>query len=174
MPMTKQGKTQLKTQLAEKLSKANTVVLTEYRGLTVEQLSVLRNNLRESGAEYKIAKNRVFKLATGESEQFKALSDELIGPIGTVFVYGDSAQAAKVLVEFEKEHNNLNIKSGVMDGDAIGIDDLKAISNLPSKEVLLGQIVGSLVAPHRGILGVLSGNARELLQVLNAIKDTKQ
>ena len=77
------------------------------------------------------------------------------------------------MLEFSKGHGNLKVTAGHMEGAVLSAEELKAIADLPSKEVLLGQIVGSIVAPHRGLLGVLNGVSRNLVQVINAIKDKK-
>ena len=76
-------------------------------------------------------------------------------------------------MDFEKDHPSFKVAGGVVDSSAVGPAELKALADLPSKDVLLGQIVGSLVAPHRGLMGVMNGVSRQLVQVINAIKDTK-
>ncbi|SME87962.1 50S ribosomal protein L10 [Pseudobacteriovorax antillogorgiicola] len=172
--MDRQGKEQLKNDLAEKFSKSSAVIVAEYRGMTVEEVTDLRVKLREVSAEFKVIKNRIAKKAIeAEVTDMKDLSDKLVGPIGIVCAYGDSAQATKTVLEFAKGNPNLKVTAGHMEGSVVNTDELKAIADLPSKEVLLGQIVGSLVAPHRGLLGVLNGVSRNLVQVINAIKDKK-
>lgn len=172
--MNREGKVQLKNEIAEKLGKANAVILAEYRGLSVGELTDLRVELRKSDAEFKVNKNRIFKRALEEDrKEFESLKDELVGPVGTVFVYGDTAQATKSLLEFNKGHENLKVKCGFMDGQSVDESALKAIADLPSREVLLGQIVGSLASPSRGLVTTLSGVARNLVYVINAIKEKK-
>ena len=172
--MDRSGKEQLRTAVAEQIKKSNALIVAEYRGMTVAEMTDLRVKLRESEAEFKVIKNRVAKKAIeGELENLKEFSSSFTGPIGVVYAYGDSAQATKTVLEFAKGNPKLVIKSGHMDGEQVNIDELKAIADLPSKDVLMGQIVGSLVAPHRGLLGVLNGVSRNLVQVINAIKDTK-
>ena len=176
--MNRQGKVQLKTELVERLGKANAVILAEYRGLTVAQLTELREELRKSDAEFKVSKNRLLKIAINEDdknkESFNSLLDHLTGPMGAVYVYGDAAAVAKSVLKFGETNEAFQVKAGVMDGEAVNKAQLKAISDLPSKEVLLGQIVGSLISPHRGLVTVLSGVHRNLVQVLAAIRDKKQ
>jgi len=174
MGMERAGKTKLKEELAERLTRADAVVLTEYRGMTVGEVEDLRNKLRDTGAEFKIAKNRLVKLAVKESDNYKDLEGELTGPTGLVFMYEDAAAASKAVLEFNKGNEKFVVKSGIMDGKALTPADMKALADLPSKDVLLGQIVGSLVSPHRGLVTTLSGVSRNLVQVINAIKDTKQ
>ena len=172
--MDRSGKEQLRTQVAEQIQKSNALIVAEYRGMTVGEMTDLRVKLRESQAEFRVLKNRVAKKAmTGELEGLKGFSDGFTGPVALVYAFGDSAQATKTVLDYAKENPKLIVKSGHMDGEQVNVDELKAIADLPSKEVLLGQIVGSLVAPHRGLLGVLNGVSRNLVQVINAIKDTK-
>lgn len=174
MPMTYKAKEALRGEIGEKFNKASAAIIAEYRGLTVEEITELRVQLRESEAEFTILKNRVAKKAMeDECKDSNELSGDLTGPVGAVFVYGDPAQATKSVLEFAKAKDNFSVKSGMMDGKVVSIDDLKAIASLPSKEVLLAKIVGSLVSPHRGLVTVLSGVPRNLVQVINAIKDTK-
>lgn len=172
--MDRAGKAKLKDEIGERLSRADAVVLTEYRGLTVDEVSQLRSKLRECGAEYKVSKNRIAKLAVRETENFKDLEDQLTGPVGLVYMYEDPAAASKAVLEFGKGNEKFVIRDGMMDGKPLTKNDMKALADLPSKEVLLGQIVGSLVSPHRGLVTTLSGVSRNLVQVINAIKDTKQ
>lgn len=172
--MDRQGKSQLREALAERFEKSNAVIVTEYRGLTVEEVTKLRVKLREVSAEFKVIKNRIaIKAIEKESKDYEGLAEKLKGPVGIVCAYGDSAQATKTVLEFAKSHPKLVVTAGQMEGEVVDQAQLKAIADLPSKEVLLGQIVGSIVAPHRGLLGVLNGVSRNLVQVLNAIKDKK-
>ncbi len=172
--MDRQGKIQLRQSFSEKFKKSNALIIAEYRGLTVAEVTELRVKLRDASAEFKVIKNRVAKKAVeSDAEELKDLSDGFVGPVGLVCAYGDSAQATKTVLDFAKDHPNLVVKAGHMDGSLVSTDELKAIADLPSKEVLMGQIVGSIVAPHRGLLGVLNGVSRNLVQVLNAIKEKK-
>lgn len=175
MAMDRAQKAALRDNLAERFEKANGAVVAEYRGLTVAELTELRTKLRASGAEFKVLKNRVAKKAIeAKSPKTAAILNDLKGPIGLVLINGDFAAATKSLLEFGKERAELfKITAGVMDAKRVSFEDLKAISELPSKEVLLGRIVGTLVSPHRGLLNVLNGVPRNLVQVINAIKDKK-
>ena len=96
-----------------------------------------------------------------------------MGPVGIVYLNGDIAAGAKVAVEFAKDHDKFVVSSGLLDGELVSVAEIETISDLPSKDVLLAQILGSLIAPHKGIMGILNGVPRSLVQVVNAIKDTK-
>lgn len=164
----------LRAEAGDRFNKASGALVAEYRGLTVAELTDLRIKLREAGAEFKVTKNRVLKKAIElDAQESGELADKLVGPVGVVFLNGDVAAGAKVAVEFAKNHDNFVVTGGLMDGALVSNDEIKAISDLPSKEVLLGQILGSLTAPHKGIMNILNGVPRNLVQVINAIKDTK-
>jgi len=172
--MSKTAKLALKDEIAGRLKKANAAIIAEYRGLTVAELTELRVKLRESKSEFRVIKNRVAKVAiTQDVPDAAPIADKLKGPIGLVIVYGDAAQAAKSLVEFGKDKEAFKVTAGVLDGKGVSAADLKAISELPSRDVLMARLVGTLVAPHRNLLGVLSAVPRDLVQVINAIKEKK-
>ena len=173
--MDRLGKEELRKESASYLDKASGVILAEYRGLSVAEVTELRVELKKVDASVKVIKNRLVKKAIEVDgvDGYDSLNDLLKGPICTIFAYGDAAAACKAVLEFGKNHPNFKISGGVVDKSAVTAEDLKALADLPSKEVLLGQIVGSLVAPHRGLLGVMNGVSRQLVQVINAIKDTK-
>ena len=175
MAMTKAAKAALKDKVADRLKTANSAIIAEFRGLTVQELTDLRVKLRASKAEFKVIKNRIAKVALkdGNLPAIAPVSDRLRGPVGIVIVYGDPAAAAKAVLEFGKDKENFKVTGGVFDGKPVSPAELKIVADLPSKEVLLARIIGTLVSPHRGILGVLSGVPRQLVYAINAIKDQK-
>jgi large subunit ribosomal protein L10 len=174
MAMDRKGKEALREVAEGRFEKANAAIVAEYRGLTVASLTELRKALKKVNGEFRIVKNRVAKKAVlGKAGTAKEIADSLKGPIGIAFLYGDAAAGAKALTEFEKSNELFKITAGVMDSKKLSSRDVAAIASLPSKEVLLGQIVGLLVSPHRGLLGVLNGVPRNLVQVINAIKEKK-
>ena len=169
-----QEKEALRVQSAEKLGKASGVILAEYRGLSAGEIAQLRVELRKVDAQAEVIKNRIVRKAVEKDKpEYGSLSELLKGPLCTIFAYGDAAAACKTVLDFEKDHPSFKVAGGVVDSSAVGPAELKALADLPSKDVLLGQIVGSLVAPHRGLMGVMNGVSRQLVQVINAIKDTK-
>jgi large subunit ribosomal protein L10 len=175
MALDKKGKAVLRTQFAEKFEKANAAIVAEYRGLTVAELTTLRRSLKQAGADFKVTKNRVAKKALENIEKIKPITQHLKGAVGVVLIYGDAAKAAKALVDFQKDapEGKFTVTGGVMESKAVSAADLAAIASLPSKEVLLGQLLGLLKSPHRGIVTVLSGVPRNVVQVINAIKEKK-
>jgi large subunit ribosomal protein L10 len=174
MAMDRKGKEALREVAEGRFGKANAAIVAEYRGLTVAKLTELRKALQKVNGEFRIVKNRVAKKAVlGKAESAKEIADNLKGPVGIAFLYGDAAAGAKALTDFEKGNELFKITAGVMDSRKLSSKEVAAIASLPSKEVLLGQIVGLLVSPHRGLLGVLNGVPRNLVQVINAIKEKK-
>lgn len=136
--------------IAEKMSNAKSVVITEYRGLTVEKFEALRGQLREQGCELMVLKNNISRRAA-ESVGYNGLTTDLKGPNGVVFAFEDSVSAAKVLHGFAKKNPKLVVKSGVVDGDFYEPAQIKEIASLPNKEVLLAMFATQLYAPLRDL-----------------------
>ena len=134
--------------IAEKMSRAKSLVIAEYQGLTVEQTEALRDLLRDAGCEIIVIKNNISKRAAQEVG-FADLTQDLHGPNGVVFAYEDSIAAAKVLYAFAKKNKKIVIKAGVVDGDYYNQDQIKEISQLPGKETLLAMLATQLLSPLR-------------------------
>ncbi|MBU0996839.1 MAG: 50S ribosomal protein L10 [Firmicutes bacterium] len=135
-------------QLTAKMKNAKSVVVAEYRGLTVEKTEVLRRQLRKEGCELIVAKNNISRRAA-EGLGFKALDEDLVGPNGVVFAYNDAVSAAKVLVEFAKKNPKLVVKSGIVDGAYYQPAEIKQIATLPNRETLLTMLATQLYGPLR-------------------------
>ncbi|MBU5425641.1 50S ribosomal protein L10 [Tissierella pigra] len=170
---TLQAKSQNVEEIKGKISKAQSVVLVDYRGLNVEQLTELRSRYRKAGVEYKVYKNTMMRFAFKDSglEEF----DEFLkGPSAIAFGYDDPVQAAKITADFAKEHDKLEIKAGVVDGKIIDVNGVKDLADLPPREVLIAQVLGGFNAPIQGFANVLQGTIRSLAIVLNAIQEKQQ
>lgn len=159
-------------ELREKFQDAQAAILTEYRGLTVAQANQLRRTLEKEEAVYRVVKNTLARLAV-EGTDFEVLKDDFTGPTSVTFAYGDSAAIAKALAEFAKANPALVIRSGALGGKLLSTADVQALSKLPSREELLGQLVGVLAGPLRSFVGVLAGVPRSFVQVLNAVQEKK-
>lgn len=133
---------------AKKMGESKAVVVAEYQGLTVEKIQVLRRTLRSEGCELFVVKNNISRRAA-ESNGYNQLIEDLTGPNGIIFGYEDQISAAKVLYEFAKKNRKLKIKSGIVDGEYYATDQIKEISQLPSREGLLTMLAGQLLAPLR-------------------------
>ena len=149
----------------QRLDGATAAVLTEYRGLTVQQLSELRRQLKAASAEYRVVKNRLARVAI-EGSPLASLRPHLTGPIGVVIGRKDPAAVAKALQGFAKANPALQVRVGVVDGQLLDPQGLKAVADLPSREVLRGQVVGVLQGPLARLVGLLKAPQRELAYVL--------
>ncbi|KGG79795.1 50S ribosomal protein L10 [Caloranaerobacter azorensis] len=166
-------KKQIVQEIKDKIDRAQAVVLVDYRGLNVEEVNELRKKYREAGVEYKVYKNTLMRFAFKEAglEEF---NNYLTGPNAVAFSYDDPVSAAKVTSEFAKEHDKLEIKAGIVDGEIIDINRVKELANLPSREVLIAQVLGGLNGPITGFANVLQGTIRKLVYALNAIKEKQE
>ncbi len=172
--MPTQAKREMIDSLVELLNKSNAVFITEYRGLTVKKISDCRKRIREAGGEMKVCKNTLMRIAFTEAGITQA-SEFDSGPNGYVLSYGDAASVAKAIRDFSKEKGNeaLVVKAAVLDGKILSKEQVFALADLPSKEVLIAQVVGTIAAPLRGLVTVLSGPSRGLVTCLSQIKDKK-
>lgn len=133
-------------EIKEKFEKAQAAVLVDYRGLNVEEVTELRKQFREAGAEYKIYKNNLVKIAI-EGTDFEALKADLTGPNAIAFGYEDPVVPAKLVKEFSKKHKLLELKSAVVEGQYCDFDRLNSIADIPSREVLIAKFMGSIKSP---------------------------
>lgn len=155
-------------EVTAKLNEADAVFVSEYRGLTVAQLADLRKPLRDAGAEHKVYKNTLVKLAA-TAAGLEGLHEHLTGPTALTFVQGDVAAAAKALTEQAKATPALVLKGGVMGDAVMSADDLKTLANLPSREVLLAKLAGAMQAPMVKTAGLLQALPRNFAYGLNAL-----
>ncbi|ABY41363.1 50S ribosomal protein L10 [Bacillus mycoides] len=143
-------KQQVVTEIAEKLRASKSTIVVDYRGLTVSEATELRKNLREAGVEFKVYKNSLTRRAA-ESAEMAELNEFLTGPNAIAFSNEDVVAPAKVLNDFAKNHEALEIKAGVIEGKLVTLDEVKAIATLPSREGLLSMLLSVLQAPIRNL-----------------------
>ena len=167
-----EAKKQKVEEFSEKLGMAKSIVLSDYRGLTVEEDTNLRRELREAGVEYKVVKNSLTSRAAKNCDM-EYLNDFLTGPVSIALSYDDVIKPAKVLWEFSDKNKKLEIKAGVINGKLISIEEVKALAKLPSREVLIATLLGTLNSPITGFVNVLNGNLRGLVVALNAIAEKR-
>lgn len=165
-------KKQAVAELAEKMQKAAAGVLVDYRGLTVEEDTKLRVEMRKAGVEYTVVKNTLTRFAANQIG-YEELDPVLNGPTSLAMSYDDAVAPAKVLVEFAKTNENLEIKAGFLEGKIVSIDEIKNLASLPSKDVLVGKLLGSMMSPLQGFVNVTNGNISGLARVLNAYAEKK-
>jgi len=155
-------------EVRERLASASAAIVTEYRGLTVAELADLRRNLALAGCDYKVYKNTLVRLAISGSDH-QALEDLLTGPTAIAFVSGDVSAVAKALREFSRNAPSLVVKGGLLDGGALSAAQLAALADLPSRQVLLSRLAGSMAAPLTQMAGLLEALPRNLAYGLAAL-----
>ena len=154
-------------ELKERFAGVQTAVLTEYRGLTVRQLSDLRKQLKGASAEYKVVKNRLARIAIKDSA-LDGLGKHLTGPTGVAYTRHDPVSVAKALQAFVKNNPALTVKVGVVEGKVLEAAALKSLADLPSKEALRAQLVGALQGPLSQLVTLLTAVQGQLVRVIEA------
>ena len=170
--MNREQKEAVVADVSERLARARAVVLTDFRGLKVEQMTELRHQLTAKGLDYMVVKNTLLRLAASGTPT-EALLEGLEGPNGMAVGYDDPVDLAKVLTEFAKDNPKFEVKKGLLEGQVIDTAQVEALSKLPSREVLLAQLMGTMNAVPQGLVTVMAGIVRSLLNVLKAIEDQK-
>lgn len=171
--MNREEKALVVNELADKFAKASIAVVSDYRGLTVSEFEELRISLRNCGSEVKVAKNTLLRKASATTN-FAALGEYFKGTTAVTLSYGDPVSPTKVLVDFARNHDKLSIKSAVLDGKVLSPSDLTSLSTLPSRDVLLSQLLSVMQAVPTGFVRVLNAIPQKLVYALQAIKDQKE
>lgn len=169
MPKTRAQKEEAVVKLKEKLGRAKALVFADYKGLTMKQLSQLRNALRNENAQFLITKNTVLSRALPASH-FSLPTSNLEGPTATLFAYDDAILPIKILVKALKDFAIGKVKLGFLDNEALDEAKIIQLSSLPTKDELRGKVVGVLAAPLQGMVSVLQGNLRNLVYALSEIQ----
>jgi len=156
-----------------KVAKSQIGILTDFKGLKVADMTRLRRQLQDADAELTVVKNTLLRRAGADDSLLAPLLSHATGPNALTLGYADPVLVTKVLIKFAQEKPQLVIKGGALSGQALSLKDLEALSKLPAREVLLGQLLGVLQGVPRGLVTVLAGVIRNLLNVLVALKDKK-
>lgn len=159
--------------LSDKFAKSKVAIVTDYKGLNVSAMNSLRKKLREVEVEYRVVKNSLLTRAS-EGNDVALIRESFVGPSAIALSYADPVAPAKVLTEFAKENNKLEIKAGVMGGKLLDPDAIKALSALPSREALLGQLLSVMNGVPTNFVRVLNAIPQQMLNVLVAVKDQKE
>ena len=160
-------------QIARELEQAELIIATDYRGLNVTALGDLRRQLRAEQCKYKVTKNTLTRLACRKAG-LEALEPLLEGPTALAYTGADPVAAARVFLKFTKENEALSIKGGVLAGQELQPSQVKALGEIPPREVLLSQICRGFQAPIYGLASVLHGNLRQLVYALDAVRRQKE
>ncbi len=165
-------KKQAVAEIKEKFQSSSGVVLADYRGLTVSQVTQLRAQLREVGVEYHVLKNNLVRRAAQEVG-IEGLDEYLKGPTAVAFC-ADPVAPAKALADFAKNNKAFTIKAGVVEGKVVDEAGVKALADLPSREVLLAQVLRGMQAPLAGMANVLQGPIRKMGYALEEVRKLKE
>jgi large subunit ribosomal protein L10 len=160
-------------ELAERIRGTDSMIVADYRGLTVTQIAEVRGALREAGASFRVAKNTLARRAAEEAGQ-PLLVEMLQGPTAIAFVADDPAAVAKKLSDVARQTRILTVRGAVLEGRALSADEVRQLGELPSKEVLRGQVVGAVASPLQGAYNVLAAPLREFLVVLDQYIEQRQ
>lgn len=171
--MPRPEKVQAVADIKERIEGARAVYLTEFRGLTVSQLQDLRTKLRESGAEYKVVKMTLARLAAEELE-IKGISEHLVGPTALTFANDDAVATAKALKDVSKDNDMLVIKAGIMGGDILRPEQVSKLADIEPREVLLAMIAGGMKAPLFKAAGLFSAFNRNAANMFSQLLDKKE
>jgi large subunit ribosomal protein L10 len=171
--MPRPEKVQAVAEIKERLEGSQAVFLAEYAGLSVKDQQALRRELRENGAEFKVVKMTLARLATGELE-IESLDELLLGPTGLTFVEGDPVGPAKVLQEFAKGHETFTIKGGLLGAEFLTPEKIAELASIEPREVLLAMLAGAMQAPMANLAGLLAALPRNTASVLQQLLEKKE
>lgn len=168
MPTTEKAQTVERAR--EWYSRSKGIVFTEYRGLKVHEMQTLRANLRKKGGDIHVIKNTLLRLAGGND--IFALPDELHnGPTAVAFLYDNESECVKVLFDYGKTNKNLVVKGGMLAGRALSAGQVEALSQLPSREILIAQVIGAIAAPLTQLVGVIEALYADPIRTIGAVAD---
>lgn len=168
-----EAKQKVVAELQQKIEDAALVVFTDYRGLNVDELTILRNRLRAPGVEYRVVKNTMTEFAlknTGHED----IIEHIAGPNAVIFSNEDPVGPAKAVYDFIKQYKKLQVKVGMLEGQLVSAEKLKALAELPPREVLIAQVLGTMQAPITSLVYVLNANLTGLARALDQIREQKQ
>ncbi|MER3447027.1 MAG: 50S ribosomal protein L10 [Candidatus Dadabacteria bacterium] len=171
--LSKAQKQELVREFNERFRSNPSLFVVEYKGLSVKDMEKLRRHLKKAGADFRVTKNTLLKIASHETDVEK-IKDLFDGPTAVAICREDPVSVARVFTESVKELPVLKLKGGIVEGRIIGIDEVSKLSQLPSREVLLAQLLGLLSSPISNFMGTLMELQRRLLYVLSAVKEMKE
>ncbi|MCR3921779.1 MAG: 50S ribosomal protein L10 [Firmicutes bacterium] len=172
MSVTKLEKKQVIAEVKDDLSQAKAAIVTDYRGLNVEQITTLRRALRAENVKYVVVKNTLARIAAHELG-YEVLDDYFEGPTAIAYGFDDPVAPAKVLTKYAKEFDKLELKGGLLEGVLIDPARIKLLADLPPREVLLAQVAGTFASPMTAFAGVAQGVLRKFVGTLDAVREQR-
>lgn len=158
--------------IKSKIEKAQSVIITEYQGLTVEEITKLRRETQKGGGDYMVTKNTLAKIAV-KGTAYELLADKMTGPIALAFGFEDPVSPAKAVTKFIKEAKKGEILGSVLDGKLLSVEETKALAALPTKEELFAKMLGSINSPASGIANSINAVMSQLTRAMAAVRDQK-
>lgn len=171
--MKRSEKEQVIAEVTETVSRATGMYFTDFTGLTVQQATELRSELRKSGIEYRVVKNTLIKKALEQISGYDKVYDKLVGPTGVAFAFEDAVVPAKIIDKFMAKHQKLSVKAAVLDKQVYDGAKIAELAKLPSKKDILAAILGSVEAPLAGVPSVVNAVMRDLVSVIDEIGKKK-
>jgi large subunit ribosomal protein L10 len=172
LKMKKTDKEKIVSDLHQRLNRSQAVFVTDFTGLNVESINKLRRDLKQRGDEYQVVKKTLLRRATQETP-VAVIEDILTGPCGITISYGDPVASAKLLADFAKDREKFAFKGGVLQGKPISGEAVGQLAKMPSREILLGQMLSALVAVPTGLVSTLSALIQNFLLTLKAVEEQK-
>jgi large subunit ribosomal protein L10 len=167
--MNRTQKAEIVDHIRERLTKSPNLYVTDFTGIAVKPMTELRSKMRSAGVDYVVVKNTLALRALQEAS-VSGVENVLAGPTGFVFAGDDPVAAAKLIMDFQKEHDTLTVKAGLLDGKTVGPTEVKRLASLPSHDQMLGQVAGLMQGPLQGFVGALGGLLFQLVGVLDALQ----
>lgn len=175
MAISRAAKEQAVDTLTGELGRIKLAVMADYRGLSVREVEELRGNLREQGMTYRVAKNTLLRIAVANNEALQSIDPAAFkGPMALAMSFEDEVAPAKLVFQYAKEHKALEVVGAITgDGKLLSAAEVKALSQLPSREQLIAQVVGTIAAPLSGFVGVMAANTRSIVTLLSALQEKR-
>lgn len=155
-----EAKKMIVKEIQEKIENSKSIVLSDYQGLNVAEVTELREEFREAGVDFKVYKNNLVKLAIQDTE-YESLKEDLVGPNALAFSYEDPVISASIINDFSKDHENLSLKTGIVEGEYCDIEKMAKIASIPSKDELVVKFLGSVKSSVNNFVYLLSNIADE-------------
>ena len=167
--MNRTEKTDVVERLSQQLTESQTIYLTDFTGIAVKPMTELRRKMRTAGVQYTVVKNTL-ALRAMEAASVTGVENVMTGPTAFVFAGEDPVAAAKLLADFQKEHEQLQVKAGLLDGRPVTADEVKRLASLPSREQLLSQALGLMQAPLQGFAGAIDSLLYQMVGAIDALR----
>lgn len=158
--------------IAERMQAAQSMILADFAGCTVEQMTIFRENCRANALDCRVVKNRLARIAADNSN-LEVMKEHLVGPTAIIFGPESQVDAAKTVAEFVKDNKEMEIKGGVLDGAYLDVDEVIALSKTPSMDELIAKMMGSINSPASGLVGTINGVAGKLCRAIDAVAKQK-